>query len=244
MKMEKLVLAFLNKCLLYRRAGGGRIHWKWKYKNKNNIEKINLAANYHNDCQRLKEKRVICKIEPQFVNKNIQDEVRKSIEEKLEKTIENLVNRWLNEGIWTGQNLCIFSNKFKPENNGCLKSGKIGEDNSLKTDIEKLIDKNSGRQEKINIEIGDWWLSGRWKNNGQNNEWGRREGKSDGKGVTWKLIEFAGSIGQLSTEALKQAVKELVEEFERMLINQKGDLCGIWNTGITCPDGGLVFYKR
>ncbi|AGX89135.1 hypothetical protein [Mycoplasma parvum] len=218
-------------------GGGGSGQIIWELKNQKNSTK--LTANYKNECKNLKKETIICKIKPQFVNENIKAEAKKLIEEKLEKAIENLVNRWLNKGIWDGKKLCVYPSGFKFKDDICLKSGEIGNDIKLKDDIKKLV-KNLQKNGNINVEIGNYWLSGRWKSKDKE-VWGQKKQNSNEQEVTWKLIEFAGSIGQLQEKPLNQAVKELVDEFENVISDRKKEFCGIWNKGISCPKGGLIY---
>ncbi|AGX88960.1 hypothetical protein [Mycoplasma parvum] len=235
-------IGFLDQMFTVEEEGGGNGRILWKLKNNMAGEKsVKLAQNYKRYCRNLREREIICKINPEFVNEGIKDEIGNSIEKNLEEAIERTVNRWLNTGIWKNESLCFFSNRFKFENHDCLKTGKIGQDLHLRKDIKNLIPKLNGNG-NMNIEIGAWWLSGKGKS--QNKEWGREHGKSDNRGATEKLIEFAGSVGQLKEQTLKQAVKELIEEFEKGIINQKEGFCGVWNKGVSCPDGGVILYKK
>ncbi|AGX88951.1 hypothetical protein [Mycoplasma parvum] len=183
---------------------------------------------------------MICKIEPQFVNESIKKEVKKMIERKLEEAIENLVNQWLNKGNWLERKFCNFvsvSINKSPHGYDCLKTGQMGGDKHLRKDIKQLVNSLNGSGE-MNIEIGEWWLAGRWKQS--NKKWGRKDGQNDVRGVTEKLLEFSGSVGQLRESTLKKAVKELVEEFEKGIIKRREGFCGVWNEGVTCPEGGVV----
>ncbi|WP_144062292.1 hypothetical protein [Mycoplasma parvum] len=244
----KVGVGFLEQIFVANENGGGSGLINWKLKNEERSS-INITANYINECKRSTKKGMVCKIEPQFANsdKNIKGEVKREIEKRLEDAIEKLVDWWLNNGHWENKKFCHFlSNSINKSFNKiktCLQPGEMGgSDTNLPQDIKKIVTdlKSTGN---INFEIGEWWLSGRWKKK-PNEKWGRKDGQHDVRGVTEKLIEFAGSIGRLEEQTAKYAVKELIEKFEERIINQNKDFCGIWNEGASCPEGGVVIYKK
>ncbi|WP_144062306.1 hypothetical protein [Mycoplasma parvum] len=243
----KVGVGFLEQIFVANENGGdsGLINWTLKNEERSSTR---IAANYINECTRSRRKGMVCKIEPQFANSNtnIKSEVKKTIENKLEEAIEKLVWTWLDKGDWKDQKFCNFLNGFMNKSfndSDCLKTGQMGRDNHLREDIRQIV-QDSNANGDMNIEIGNWWLSGRWKEKHPNVKWGEKEGTSNNRGVTEKLIEFAGSIGRLREQTLKQVVKELIEEFEKGIISEKEGFCGVWNEGISCPEGGVVLYKK
>ncbi|AGX89128.1 hypothetical protein [Mycoplasma parvum] len=196
-------------------------------RNKKYLDKLKLMKdqiNYQRECKGKNLIGMFCKLEGNFKD-SWKSEVKKVIEEKIWKILKQFMIGWvdLKKVKWGKNSASINTVEWE------IKNGK----NKKKVQIEY----GSGYTD---FEIGEWWFKTGLIQKGKEAILKELEQqKSNNKNDWVDRIKFMIGRNKANIEDFFKnwLWNELEKEFSEKL---KSD-CGMWNRGVSCPEGGLVY---
>ncbi|AGX89134.1 hypothetical protein [Mycoplasma parvum] len=207
-----------------KKDSGGAIYIELKNKKYlNDLKSLNKEQiNYQRGCRNKSVAKIFCKLEGTF--KDLwKTNAQKIIEEKIWKVLKEFMIGWNELGKVTWN-----------------KRGKIGifelekQDGKIKEKIQ--IEYDGGYTE---FEIGEWWFKTGLSKRGRKEILKELENKN--KNEWTNKIKFM--IGRNKANIEDFFKSWLWNELEKEFSEDLDSYCGIWNKGISCPEGGLIYEK-
>ncbi|AGX88949.1 hypothetical protein [Mycoplasma parvum] len=187
------------------------------------LKNMKEQVNYWRECKGKSIAGMFCKLEGSF--KHLwKDDVKKIIEERIWKVLKEFMIGWIN----------LKNPTWRSEGNINIVEWEIS---NYKNKKKIQIEYGGGY---TNFEIGEWWFkTGLWQQGKEGILKKLDEDKGSNKNDWVNRIKFMIGRNKANIEDFFKnwLWNELEKEFSEEL---KYD-CGMWNGGVSCPEGGLIY---